>query len=83
MKTTYNGIEYKEGDKISFTIEYGNRKEEFVSELKFGEYEDDEGYTTYNHLGFYVQYKPDSNEYTFTITLPDVIRINKGKLLNG
>ncbi len=77
METTYKDILYMVGDKIKMN-EYGD--EEVIGEIKFGEYNDTEGYYVMQHLGFYVEY--DDHRYKGNQkTLPDVINYCHGVLL--
>lgn len=68
----YKGIEYSEGDIISFKRKNINRKNSPVRDvqgiLKLGSYMDAEMYQVIEHFGFYVDVEGESSE-----TLPDAI----------
>ena len=79
MECTYNGITYREGDIIEFD-EPGNRRKTRVSGLvMFGKYEDNESYSDFWHMGFYVEWIDPKNNDTYTNTLPDVAGRYNGK----
>jgi hypothetical protein len=96
MKVVYKGIEYNEGDKIKFFVKnwkykstFNNTRieweDEYIGEIKFGIYDDNEQYVNIDHLGFYVEYINKSAEYRSNEpskdTLPDIINYNRGELI--
>jgi len=74
MNIIYKDVEYSEGDKFEYApsdhVRYGT--------LKFGTYDDHEGYCQYVHLGFYIQ-QDGSDDDEIHYTLPDVIDIFDGR----
>ena len=76
MKVIYKKIEYSEGD----ILEYRDKKRGII---KFGPYNDHEGYCQYVHLGFYVlldiYLKDWDDEGSVPDTLPDAIDIEDAK----
>lgn len=77
MKFTYESVEYKEGDTIEFDDIYkgGAAPEKVYGKIKFGEYDDAEGYDVAKHLGFYVSY----HIWDYYMTLPDTINRYNGR----
>jgi len=75
MKTIYNDVEYKEGDKIEFSPYGVDAEARLIGTVIFGRYDDREAYYNDHHLGFYVEYSHNvlGNERTDFETLPDCI----------
>jgi hypothetical protein len=74
-----NGKVYNVGDKINFKYHYHKASgEDLTGVIKFGIYEDDEGYSTNQHIGFYVEWEYINWENRVDTTYKTLIDIING-----
>ena len=77
MEFEFDGKQYKVGDSIEFYTGY--RDEKLTGIIRFGIYEDNEGYADFEHYGYFVEY-PDSYGGNNRTTFPDAVRGKPGEI---
>ena len=75
-----NGAEYKIGQKVSWKDNHTDHKIH-TGTIKFGIYDDDEGYSTQEHIGFYVEYPSNYSDDPNTLTLIDCVKSENFRVL--